>query len=274
MHRAMLSLERTVRLSINPRDGSAPARPDEATNGFAGVPAMRGLGGHHELRIRCRGEPDPVTGYLIDIKRIDDAARQCAAARLLAVVGSRPDDEPARELARITQALAERIGPRFDAVKWSLSPYYSLEMSAADPTRVTLRQQFEFAAAHRLHSPALSDEDNRRIFGKCNNPSGHGHNYRLEPAVVLPVADSAAFTLTALERVVKAVILDRFDHKHLNIDTVEFSADRGVIPTVENIARVCYDLLRPAIARESHGQAELRAVTVWETDRTSSTYPA
>ena len=132
-----------------------------------------------------------------------------------------------------------------------------------------LTETFEFAAAHRLHLPALSDDDNRRLFGKCNNPNGHGHNYRIEVGVT-PVGDGAhpGIGFPALERVVAREVMDRFDHKHLNLDCPEF---RDLNPSVENIARVCHDLLAPALAAE---RGALRFVRVWETEKTSCRYPA
>jgi 6-pyruvoyltetrahydropterin/6-carboxytetrahydropterin synthase len=162
------------------------------------------------------------------------------------------------------------------AVRWYLSPYYSVEVVKSEPSVVLLRQRFDFAASHRLHVPALSDEENRAAFGKCNNPRGHGHNYQVEPAVAVRLKDGRQpFALPQLERVVEDTIIRRFDHKHLNEDTPEFaySGPHPVTSSVENIARVFFDLLAPAV-RLASPEAELRSVTVWETDRTCSTYPA
>ncbi|MEL6796463.1 MAG: 6-carboxytetrahydropterin synthase, partial [Planctomycetota bacterium] len=134
-----------------------------------------------------------------------------------------------------------------------------------------LRQQFDFAAAHRLHAPELSDEENQRVFGKCNNPSGHGHNYRIEASVAVPVNQPpGGFGLADLEELCDTLVIERFDHTHLNVDTEEFGP-RGVMPSVENIAKVIYDILAPAVGDRG---ATLRSMTVWETDRTCCTYPA
>lgn len=148
-------------------------------------------------------------------------------------------------------------------------------MSPQTPTVALLRQQFDFAAAHRLHVPTLSDEENRRIFGKCNNLRGHGHNYRVEPCVEVSVQQGGppAISLAEFERLTVEHIIARFDHTHLNDDTAEFNTARGGMnPSVENIARVCFERLAPAIRAAAPG-AKLRYVTVWETDKTSSTYP-
>jgi 6-pyruvoyltetrahydropterin/6-carboxytetrahydropterin synthase len=99
--------------------------------------------------------------------------------------------------------------------------------------RVTRR--YAFAASHRLHSPHLNEEDNRRIYGKCNNPYGHGHNYSIEISARGP-ADSAtgvAVSLGALDDLVRREVLTEFDHRNLNADTAAF---RDTVPTTENLA--------------------------------------
>jgi 6-pyruvoyltetrahydropterin/6-carboxytetrahydropterin synthase len=236
---------------------------------------MRGLGRHYEISVRCDGDADPVTGYLIDIKQIDRAVRGALIPIIQHTCDTAPESEPASLLPALARALHEAL-PGAATVRWCLSPYYSLEMPtrAAADARVLLRQKFDFAASHRLHVPSLSEDENRRRFGKCNHPGGHGHNYQFEPCVALATKSGSnrpTFTLQSLERLAETLVITRFDHKHLNADTTEFRDGSGLNPTVENIARVCYELLAPAI--HSAG-ADLRSVTVWETDRTSATYPA
>ncbi len=273
----MIELRRTVRFSINP-----PAQPgpdpnsDRPTNSFAAYPTMRGLGRHYELEVRCRGEIDPATGYFIDIKSIDRATREAAIPRIASACERDPHAEPATVLRDLFPHLAAALQPaRLASVRWLLSPYYSVQIGADDMSTALLRQQFEFAAAHRLHVPTLSDEENRRLFGRCNNPSGHGHNYRIEPCVEVPVGAERPFTLLDLERLTKTAVIDRFDHTNLNTDTEEFGEGRPgrLNPSVENIARVCFDRLAAALAA-SNLPGKLRSVTVWETDKTSCTFPA
>lgn len=267
----MVRLKRIVRFTINPV-GLAGA--DSATNGFGGKPAMRGLGWFYELEVGCGGEPDPITGYLLSVQDIDRLTRAHAVPIVERACRHTPTVDPATLLPRIVDALRAAMPHTFRRVRWKLTPYYSIEMNATDAKTVLLRQQFDFAAAHRLHSPQLSDEENRRIFGHCNNPHGHGHNYRFEPAVAVTSDEKGLpFGLIDLERIAYEVIVKRFDHRHLNEDTREFATTGGIAPSVENIARVFYELLAPAIATQSHGAAILRGVTVWETDRTSCTYP-
>jgi 6-pyruvoyltetrahydropterin/6-carboxytetrahydropterin synthase len=108
-------------------------------------------------------------------------------------------------------------------------------------TRVTRR--YKFAASHRLHSRRFSEEENRELYGKCNNPYGHGHDYVLDVSVTGPVdpASGQVVNIQALDRLVGQQILRDFDHKYLNADVVEFG---NVIPTSENIIRVMEDRLQ------------------------------
>ena len=236
---------------------------------------MRGLGRYYELEITATGDPDPTTGYLLNIKDIDRAAYATAIPLVAQTCVDAPQTEPAALMPALLEALSRALpGGRLESVRWRLTPYYSIEMAPTDMNHIVLRQQFDFAAAHRLHVGSMSDEQNRAVFGHCNNPAGHGHNYRIEPMVdVAMEASGPTFSLADLERVTDEVILRRFDHTHLNEDTPQFGADSGVTPSVENIARVFYELLAPAIGAASGGHASLRAITVWETERTSCTYP-
>lgn len=261
----MLYLSRTVRFAVN--DGTDAGGAGE--NGYAGRPALRGLGRWYQVEIVCRGEADPTTGYFRDIKSIDAAARKAAIPAIARACRETPDANPAAVLRALLPPLGDALGGSLHAARWSLSPFLSIEMRAEAMSNAILRQRFEFAASHRLHAPSLSAEENRRLFGKCNHPSGHGHNYVVEPAVEVNPGD-AALPIGTVERLVDRLVIQRFDHKHLNLDTEEFG-DGALNPSVENIAKVCFDLLREPV-RETG--ATLRSVTVWETEKTSATYPA
>ena len=268
---SVVRLTRTVRLAINP-PGEGPGSDP---NGYAASPSMRGLGRHYELVVACAGEIDPTTSYLIDIKTVDKAVRDKALPIIQRACFAQTTN--AQEvLSDVVAALKSSIGTGLESVRWHLSPYYSLEMVTSDTSSTALlRQKFDFAAAHRLHLPTLSPEQNRALFGKCNNPTGHGHNYQFEPCVtVIASGKTPTFTLQDLERLSQSTIIERFDHKHLNQDTPEFDlAKGGMNPTVENIAKVFFEMLSKAIAAGGTG-ATLRTITVWETDRTSATFPA
>ena len=134
--------------------------------------------------------------------------------------------------------------------------------------RVSVFRHEHFNAAHRLYNPAWTDEKNAAVFGKCNNPSFHGHNYELIVKVT-GVPDSSTgyvIDLKELSDLIKIEILERFDHKNLNLDTEEF---KQLNPTAENIAIVIYNLLRPHIDADKDLQIRL-----YETPRNFVEYPA
>ena len=110
-------------------------------------------------------------------------------------------------------------------------------------TQMKLTRSYEFAAAHRLHVPSMPDEDNSSLYGKCNNPHGHGHNYGLEVTIEgEPNAQTGAIISSGeLDEIVDREVFERFDHKHLNEDCPEFET---LVPTSENLARVIFEILQ------------------------------
>ncbi len=130
---------------------------------------------------------------------------------------------------------------------------------------VTVTRRVHFNAAHRLHSTELSDEENKRTFGLCNNPNYHGHNYELDVSVegeVDPVTGYVA-DLGEVKRIVEDLVVSKLDHKNLNLDVPEF---RQLNPTSENIAVVIWRLL------EGRLPGELRKIVLWETPRNYVSY--
>jgi 6-pyruvoyltetrahydropterin/6-carboxytetrahydropterin synthase len=125
---------------------------------------------------------------------------------------------------------------------------------------VTVTRRLHFNAAHRVHNPALSDAENAALFGKCNNPNWHGHNYVLEVSVRGSVEERTGyvFDLARLRDLVKREIIDKVDHRNLNLE-VDFL--HGVIPTAENVAVAFWQILAPRVA-----PATLARIRLWETD--------
>jgi len=115
--------------------------------------------------------------------------------------------------------------------------------------RLTVSRKAHFNAAHRLHRKEWSDEKNQLIFGKCNNPNFHGHNYELIVQVTGELDQETGFVmdLKELSDLIKLEVEERFDHKNLNLDVPEFFE---LIPTAENIAVVIWQLLRPFIPND------------------------
>ncbi len=133
--------------------------------------------------------------------------------------------------------------------------------------KVAVFRKEHFNAAHRLHNPAWSEAKNDSVFGLCNNPNFHGHNYELVVKVVGEIDPETGYVidLKILSDLVKAEVIDRFDHKNLNLDTAEFAS---LNPTAENIAVVIYELLRARL------DAELDLhIRLYETERNFVEYP-
>jgi 6-pyruvoyltetrahydropterin/6-carboxytetrahydropterin synthase len=134
--------------------------------------------------------------------------------------------------------------------------------------KVAVYRKEHFNAAHRLNNPKWDDATNDRVFGKCNNPSFHGHNYELIVKLTgVPDAETGyVYDMKLLSDVIKENILERFDHKNLNLDTIEF---KHLNPTAENIAVVIYTILREKIDVAIDLQVRL-----YETERNFVEYPA
>jgi len=262
----MVHLRRTVRFCLNdPRE--AEAGDTERHNGFAGWPPMRGLGRYYQLHVHCAGEPDAQTGYLINIKEVDRAFAGTGLPYLQQLLASGQPVALGRAITTLLERLQTALGGTIRSLRWDMTPFYNLTLGSDDMDAVVMRQQFDFSAAHRLHVPELSEEENRRLFGKCNNPAGHGHNYRLEVAVRAPIdAQGDVISVDALDALVDEAVIQKLDHKNLNVDVPAFAQ---LNPSVENIAKVIHGMLGSRVAQLG---VTLQEVSVWETDKTVCTY--
>jgi 6-pyruvoyltetrahydropterin/6-carboxytetrahydropterin synthase len=259
-------LTREVRFSVNHvPDDQLASRP---SNSFGGYPALTGAGQYFALQVTLGGELEPRTGYLLNIKQVDEAVRQRVIPFVTDLIRSNRFGGGAGAAARILAMLRDAFQPvALDSIKLLLTPSLAYEVRRSELPMVRLSQKFEFSASHRLHNPQLGEDENRRNFGKCNNPHGHGHNYELQVTLAgEPDEGGGVIDVPAMERVVAATVIDRFDHKNLNVESDEF---RELIPSVENIALVIYRLLKPQFERE---RARLASVTVWETPKTWCEY--
>ncbi|MEM7808629.1 MAG: 6-carboxytetrahydropterin synthase [Planctomycetota bacterium] len=279
----MYRLSREVRFAIDlttPEDRAVGGR-----NGYAGKPPITGIGQiYYALVVTVRGEPSVGDGYIVNIKDVDGAVRERALPEIKRVVrrmcraGFDGKAEPVgglHLLRDVFSKLADAFSPHvLDTIELKLSPHTRLiAMERPGNTPMTyLKHTFEFAASHRLHNPAKTDEENVAIFGKCNNPHGHGHNYQFE--VTLrgePDEDGFLINFYDLERIVDEAVVEPLDHKHLNVEVAEFQDGNPerLNPSVEFIAKVIYRRLQKALGGE---HAELDAVTVWETPKTWCEY--
>lgn len=265
----MFRLTREVRFALNDLCGARGADDEQLVakpaNSFGGYPSLTGFGHQLAARVRLAGALALESQYLENIKVVDEVIR-----RRLEEVGRmvRDGERPVGVLMYLHGVCFERWGERLDGVSLALGPFLELTACRTELPMVRLSQRFEFSASHRLFNRALSDEENCRIYGKCSNPHGHGHNYEVQVTVAGEPedVDGVLIGLPAFERIVGSTVIERFDHKNLNLEVAEFAE---LIPSVENIARVIYKLLKP---RFGEAGVKLAAVTVWETPKTWCEY--
>jgi 6-pyruvoyltetrahydropterin/6-carboxytetrahydropterin synthase len=133
--------------------------------------------------------------------------------------------------------------------------------------KTAIYRKEHFNAAHRLHNAHWSEEQNQRVFGKCNSPNYHGHNYELVVKITGDVNEETGYVIDTkvLSDLIQRLILKPFDHKNLNLDVPLF---KDLNPTAENIARICYELLRDEIPIH----LDLK-VFLYETERNFVEYP-
>ena len=131
--------------------------------------------------------------------------------------------------------------------------------------KISLTRRYRFSASHRLYNPGLSDSENQRLYGKCSNPYGHGHNYVAEITLSGPVdpATGMIANLGELDPFVEREVIEAFDHKYLNEDAPEF---RRLVPTTENLVREIYRRVR------HFPSARLEHVRIEETSKNSFEY--
>jgi len=206
--------------------------------------------GHDYLcQVTLEGRVDPRTGMVINLTELDRAMNGLILEELEGRFLDRECDwfaarvPTCENLARfVWQGLAPGVGPaRLVRVRIEENSRLYVE-HVGEEHAMLLTRVYEFACAHRLHTPTLSEEENRRIYGKCNNLHGHGHNYRLEVTVRGPIDEvtGMVINIAELDAIVEEEVYARYDHRHLNLDTDEF---RDRAPTSENFIMVLWEHL-------------------------------
>lgn len=131
-----------------------------------------------------------------------------------------------------------------------------------------ITRKFHFSASHRVYDPSLSDQENFRIYGKCSNPNGHGHNYLMKITVAGEIDPKIGFVmdLTELKEIVEKEIISKVDHKNLNVD-VDFM--KGILPSTENVAVKFWEQIENKINKP---QRKLYSIRIEETVNNSVEY--
>lgn len=224
-----------------------------------------GHGHDYTLEVTVKGNLDSKSGMVVNITAIDHIVKSVVLKELDGKFLNREHPFFQKHIPTTENIVAYVWGALKDQFedcqlhKIVLHENPFLFSQKEEKSMIQLTRKYHFSAAHRLHSNQLSDEENRKIFGKCNNPHGHGHNYVLEVTVegeVDPVT-GMIIDLAELDRVVDEVIIRKFDHKHLNLDTEEF---KELNPTAEVIAVVFWEMLQPYLQK-------LSKIGLWETSK-------
>lgn len=214
-------------------------------------------GHNYVVDVSVEGSVDERSGMVVNIKRIDDVLQELIVARF---DGKSINDEvPGFEkeqpsIENLLQHIWDLLAPalpkqvRLKLIRVEETPLLYGELT---DEHMTLTRVYEFAASHRLHSDLLSQAENDELFGKCNNPLGHGHNFVLEVTVQgrpVPVTGMIA-DIGEIDRIVSELVVDRYDHKHLNEDIPEF---KGRIVTSEILVAEIFKILDGKLPAKLH----------------------
>ena len=267
----MHNLGRVVRFSIN------PFSPEVAgSNSYASKPSCEDLGLFFELFVELSGNVEPASGFVVNVHQIDRAVRRFVVPEFVRYLQIHFKKRKGVNLAgmfdllEVSRAkLVNKFGSsRLRQLSLSLNPFRTITLKGEDKEMLYFSEKFEFAAMHKLWNKDFSEQRNLDEFGKCANPTGHGHNYIIEVTVKLPdgydTAKPEEFRIGEFERIVEKEFIELVDHKNLNADVPEFCDTN---PTVENISAFAWGRLIGKFYA-----VKLHKVKIWENDRTYCTY--
>jgi len=262
----MHQLSRQIRFSVNPFLDET----ETGFNSYTSKPAGEGLAIFFALWVELAAEVDPETGFVVNVVEIDKVVRSLSVPVVSDFIKDRYSKGQTVLLDDL-YSLLRKVAPVIDdnfanakllSMTLELNPFRKITIELENDKMAYFSEKFEFAAMHKLWNESFSDEKNFEVFGKCANPSGHGHNYVIE--VTVEKDSDELFSIGSFEKCVSEEFVDLVDHKNLNVDVEYFSQK---IPTVENIAVFAWESLCKKIAG-----VRLSGVTVWESDRTCCSY--
>ena len=275
----MIYMTRRVSFSAGKID---PPLGGDLVAGVAPSDLPEAYGHNYVLDVTVTGEIDPRSGVVVNIKTIDSVVRDLVTDRLdrkslhrqtaefrnrpatpesLAVwIAGELENNLPKEVTLAAVHIEETPLVRAEWVK--AQPMNMKEQNSTSAPGVRSTRVYEFAASHRLHSKHLTDDENRELFGKCNYPHGHGHNYLLEVTVTGPVDTRTGRVIdpALLDEIVHRMVVDRYDHRHLNYDIPELE---DLVPSTEVVTRAIWERLVGEIPLPSR----LASVLIRETAR-------
>jgi 6-pyruvoyltetrahydropterin/6-carboxytetrahydropterin synthase len=252
------------------------AKPFEAAHAYRDAAfghAARVHGHNYVLTATIAGRIDPETDFVVDFRELDGLLKEVTLPldhhRLDVEYHALAGREASAEALAVTlfAELAPRVAagiPNATLAGVRLAENDTLWADAGGGGDVELTRAYGFSAAHRLADPDRSEEDNRRIYGKCANPQPHGHDYRFEVTVRGPLDPKLSIVtdIGTLDAAVEQLVVGPFDHRYLNVEVEPFAT---VLPTAERIAERIWQLLAPRVPK-------LARVVVYETPRSAFTY--
>ncbi len=263
----LVSMTRKVSFSSGHRFWFAHLSDEENRALFPGWGSPYNHGHNYTLDVTVQGRVNPDTGMVVNIKDVDAVLKQHVVPQFAqrSINDEVPyfrDHTPSLE-NMMPYLWREILGAglpsevQLTQIKLEELPTFYGEY---DGMKTTITRLYEFAAAHRLHVPSLSDEKNFELFGKCNNVAGHGHNYVLEVTVsgTLDETTGMICSINDVDQAVHREVVDRYDHKNFNCDIPEFE---GRATTSEAIAETIFERLDGKIP------AILERIRLWETSR-------
>lgn len=273
----MLRMSRRVNFSAAHALWIEALSPERNRSCFGPAATPEPHGHNYVLDITVQGRIDPRIGIIVNIKEIDRIIRERFVSRvegrlLNSALEAFRDCAPTAE--NLTACIVRLLGPAMPplaplvAVRLEETPlHYVTWQVEREEKEMLLTRKYEFAASHRLHSPFLTDAENRELFGKCNYAFGHGHNYVLEVTVSGPVnpCSGQILPIEQLDAVVHREVVDRYDHRHFNHDVPDL---QGMIPSTEVVTQVIWERLVDKIP----APARLERVLLQETERNRFEY--
>jgi 6-pyruvoyltetrahydropterin/6-carboxytetrahydropterin synthase len=273
----MHKLSRQIRFAIDPFSDST----EIGANSYCAKPTSNGLSVFFALWVELKGAVNKDTGFVVNVSDIDRIVREkgikifdnfvknCLAPT--PVVGGCSFEQVGQLLSRVWKTIEKDFLPaQVSGLSVELTPARKIGIKENGGDMLYFSEKFEFSASHTLWNDKFSDSENEKVFGKCANPSGHGHNYIVEVTIKKtglapgPVPGGQNINAGDFERIVQQDFISIVDHKNLNADVGYF---KKINPTVENIAEFAFNSLVGKLK-----PLELDCVTVWENDRTFCSY--
>jgi len=261
----MHKLSRQIRFAIDPFANAAQI----GANSYCAKPTAEGLAFYFSLWVELKGNANKNTGFVVNVSNIDKIVREKTIGIFNEFVKKRSGsnfEQIGQLLSRVWEIIENDFLPaQINSLTVELTPARKIGIKERDSKMLYFSEKFEFSASHTLWNKKFSDSENFKVFGKCANKCGHGHNYIVE-VTVKKSETKDALKAGDFERIVDEHFIGIVDHKNLNADVKHFSKTN---PTVENIAEFAFGSLK-----EKFKPFKLDCVTVWENDRTFCSFRA